>query len=136
MTVFSGRRLCGAVADEAKGESAHADACHCAMRRRWSGHCWASVNVTAADLRIVRGEEEENVGWFRSSEEAGRGFCKSCGSALFWRPDRHPDYSHLISISAGSLDAPTGGRLTKHIFVGSKGDYYDIADGLPRHEAY
>ena len=32
----------------------------------------------------------------------------------------------------GALDAPTGLRLGKHIFVADKGDYYDIADGLPQ----
>lgn len=131
---FSGRCLCGAVAYEARGEAAHADACHCSMCRRWSGHYWASVNVPAAALKFVRGED--NVGWHRSSDEVRRGFCKSCGSALFWHPDRHPDWSAMIAISAGSLDAPTGVALTKHIFVASKGDYYAIADGLPQKAAH
>ena len=26
--------------------------------------------------------------------------------------------------------APTGLRLTEHIFVGEKGDYYELSDGL------
>ncbi len=134
MTVFSGRCLCGSVAYEARGESPQVDACHCSMCRRWSGHYWASVNVNLADFRVVRGED--HLGWHRSSDAVSRGFCKCCGSALFWRPDRHPDHSHIIAVSAGSIDAPTGLRLSKHIFAASKGDYYDIADGLPRHEAF
>jgi hypothetical protein len=32
----------------------------------------------------------------------------------------------------GAFDAPTGTRLAMHIFVAEKGDYYDIADGLPQ----
>jgi hypothetical protein len=104
------------------------------MCRRWSGHYWASVNVPVAAFRVVSGAN--NIGWHRSSDEVRRGFCKSCGSALFWHPDRHAEYSHIIAISAGSLDAPTGVALTKHIFVGSKGDYYDIADGLPQKAAH
>jgi hypothetical protein len=32
----------------------------------------------------------------------------------------------------GALDTPTGTRLAIHIFVAEKGDYYDIADGLPQ----
>jgi hypothetical protein len=32
----------------------------------------------------------------------------------------------------GAFDAPTGTKLEMHIFVADKGDYYDIADGLPQ----
>ena len=35
-----------------------------------------------------------------------------------------------------AFDGPTGVRLAKHAFVGEKGDYYDICDGLPQHERY
>jgi hypothetical protein len=34
----------------------------------------------------------------------------------------------------GAFDQPTGTRLGKHIFVAEKGDYYDIADGLPQNQ--
>ena len=33
----------------------------------------------------------------------------------------------------GAFEKPTGTRLHMHIFVDDKGDYYDIADGLPQH---
>ena len=36
---------------------------------------------------------------------------------------------------AGAFDSPSGLTLTKHIFCADKGDYYEIADGLPRFEA-
>jgi hypothetical protein len=32
----------------------------------------------------------------------------------------------------GAFDSPTGTRVATHIFVAEKGDYYDIADGLPQ----
>ena len=35
-------------------------------------------------------------------------------------------------VALGCIDAPTGLRLERHIWVGDKGDYYDIADGLPQ----
>lgn len=34
----------------------------------------------------------------------------------------------------GAFDAPTDTRLAVHIFVADKGDYYDIADGLPQNQ--
>jgi hypothetical protein len=39
-----------------------------------------------------------------------------------------------ISISAETLDPPTGLRVASHWFVSRAGDYYDLPDGLPRHE--
>jgi hypothetical protein len=36
----------------------------------------------------------------------------------------------------GILDTPSGVHLAKHTFVGAKGDYYDITDGLPQSAAY
>jgi hypothetical protein len=32
----------------------------------------------------------------------------------------------------GAFDGPTGVKLTHHIYIDNKGDYYDIADGLPQ----
>ena len=34
----------------------------------------------------------------------------------------------------GVFDDPTGTSLCMHIFVSEKGDYYDIADGLPQNQ--
>jgi hypothetical protein len=75
-----------------------------------------------ASLKI---EGEENITWFRASEDARRGFCATCGSHLFW----HGNDSPRISIAAASIDQPTGLSLVKHIFCADKGDYYVIADG-------
>jgi hypothetical protein len=56
-----------------------------------------------------------------------RGFCATCGSNLFWDAG-----TERVSIFAGTLDAPTGLRLAGHIFCADKGDYYELADGLPQ----
>ncbi len=34
----------------------------------------------------------------------------------------------------GAFERPTGVRLEMHIHVADKGDYYDIADGLPQNQ--
>lgn len=131
---ISGRCLCGAVAFSAALDRPAVDACHCGQCRRWSGHYWASVNVNADTVKFDSGEA--NVGWFRSSDLVRRGFCRNCGSALFWHADKHPDYGHRMALAAGAIDAPTGLALKEHIFVADKGDYYDITDGLPQKGAY
>jgi hypothetical protein len=72
--------------------------------------------------------------WYRSSEKAQRGFCSVCGSALFWNPII--EGNEFIGVAMGAFEPPTGVRLAKHIFVGDKGDYHEIDDGLPQSQSY
>lgn len=123
--MLTGSCLCGAVHYETAAEPAAPSACHCTQCRKQSGHVWASSYVADADLTITG-----DVRWFQSSDKAKRGFCPTCGSALFWK---HDDDSFLC-FSAGSINGPTGLRLKAHIFTADKGDYYDIADDAPQKE--
>jgi hypothetical protein len=75
-------------------------------------------------------EGADNLKWFHSSAKVRRGFCSTCGSSLFWDPI-HKDW---IGIAMGAFDLPTETRLKVHIYVADKGDYYDIADGLPQNQ--
>ena len=68
--------------------------------------------------------------WYRTSEIAQRGFCRECGSSLFWKPDEQD----ATGILAGSLDQPTSLNTMGHIFVGEKPDFYEISDSLPQFE--
>ena len=121
-----GSCLCGAVRFAVEGDLPGPDACHCSMCRRQSGHYWASTDLPRSAVTI---EGEANVTWYRSSDKVRRGFCSICGSVLFFDP-LHRDW---IAIAMGAFDRPTGTRLAKHIFTADKGDYYEIADGLPQH---
>jgi hypothetical protein len=75
-------------------------------------------------------EGEENVTWYFSSEKVRRGFCATCGSSLFF----DPVHRNWIGIAMGAFDTPTNTKLALHIYVADKGDYYDIADGLPQNQ--
>jgi hypothetical protein len=125
--MHTGSCLCGAVKFRVEGELKPPDACHCSQCRKVSGHYWASTDVPRSALAV---EGEFNVAWYRSSEKAQRGFCSTCGATLFWDPI-HKD---TISIAMGAFDAPTGTKLAIHIFVADKGDYYEIADGVPQNQ--
>ena len=122
-----GSCLCGAVRFDVSSPLAPPDACHCSQCRKTSGHYWASTNVAPETLTLTG---EDNVSWYASSAKVRRGFCATCGSALFWDPIEKP----IISIAMGAFEAPTGTHLEMHIFTADKGDYYDIADGVPQHE--
>jgi hypothetical protein len=121
----SGGCLCGAVRYRVDGPLRPVVACHCRECRRQSGHYYAA---TQAPARAVEIEDAGTLTWYRSSAEAERGFCGRCGAALFFRVEERD----VLSILAGSLDAPTGLRLAGHIFTGEKGGYYPLDDGLPQ----
>lgn len=121
--MHEGSCLCGAVSFEIADTLKPPDACHCSQCRKQSGHFWASTNVSRDALTI---HGADHLTWFRSSKAVRRGFCSTCGSALFWDPTEHD----VIAVAMGALDAPTDTKLTAHIYVADKGDYYDIADGL------
>lgn len=123
--MLTGSCLCGAVRFTVEGELHAPDACHCTQCRKQSGHFWASADAPRAAVAI---EGEDAVTWYQSSEKVRRGFCSTCGSFLFWQPLTRDS----IAIAMGAFDKPTGLKLAKHIFVADKGDYYDIADGLPQ----
>jgi hypothetical protein len=123
---YKGGCLCGGVRYEVRGELRPVVACHCSQCRRTSGNFVTATNCAPADLVF---ESEKSLRWFRSSEAAERGFCGVCGGNLFWRPIG----GDHVSIMAGTLDAPTGLRLTKHIFVADKSDYYELNDHAEKH---
>lgn len=125
--MHKGACLCGAVSFEVAGALHPPDACHCSQCRKQSGHYWASTDVPRTALTV---HGAENLTWFRSSERVRRGFCSTCGSVLFWDPIKRDS----IAVAMGAFEPPTGTQLAMHIFVADKGDYYDIADGLPQNQ--
>lgn len=122
--MHTGSCLCGAVTFEVKSVLSAPTSCHCIQCRKHSGNYEASTNVPRGSVKI---NGAENLTWFQT-KKARRGFCSTCGSSLFWDP-LEKDWT---SIAMGAFDGPTNTKLVKHIFVANKGDYYDIADGLPQ----
>lgn len=134
-TKLNGQCLCGAIVFSVESDDLdHPSACHCSQCRKWSGHYWATVNAPHAKMTVSKGEDK--LKWYRASDYARRGFCSDCGSSLFWNADGLEKHKNRIAIALGALNAPTGVKLREHIFVADKGDYYDIADGLPQKETY
>ena len=124
-----GQCLCGAVRYSVTGGLRPVIACHCSQCRRATGNY---MTATAAMRETLIVDGAENITWFTSSDTARRGFCRVCGSNLFWEGKDLP----YISITAGSLDNPTGLTLDRHIYVADKGDYYRIADGVAQSQEF
>ncbi len=115
-----GKCLCGAVQFSAVPTSAETAVCHCDMCRRWAAGpffavgCGDSVAFDAADDLAV----------FRSSEWAERGFCRKCGTSLFWRLHGAGDYH----VSLPAFDDIDDVVFTTEIFIDQKPGYFDFAN--------
>lgn len=122
---------CGEVTFSVIGPLSPTVACHCSQCRKTSGHYWAATEVPSTNLSLIK---DRGLKWYRSSDQARRGFCVGCGSSLFWEADGEG----TINIGAGTLDDLPSGATTfaKHIFMADKGTYYDVADGLPQSDAW
>ena len=123
-----GSCLCGNVKFEVAGKLGSVLFCHCSQCRKQTGLYYATTNAMTEDFTFLSGEGE--ITWYQASSMAKRGFCRNCGSALFWKPEPEKDY---ISILAGAFDNPTGLNPTRHIYCESRGDFYEIKDGLPQY---
>ncbi len=115
-----GTCLCGAVTISAKAMSNNIGACHCNMCQKWAGSPLMAVDC-GIDISI---QGEENVTIFNSSDWAERGFCKTCGSNLFYRLKQDKKYF----LPVGLLDDAEGLILSHQIFIDEKPSYYHFAN--------
>ncbi|MGG9998603.1 GFA family protein [Pseudovibrio ascidiaceicola] len=127
--MVNGKCDCGKVSFQVEEVRDTVTVCHCSQCRRTSGHVWASTYASYENLAFT---SDEGLTWYGSSNFAKRGFCKFCGSSLFYKMN----HKNSIAIAAGCLDAPTNLKIGKHIFVKDKGDYYEITDGAPQIERF
>lgn len=116
----SGQCLCGTVHLNARLEKLEVDACHCDMCRRWSGG--PMLAVSAGDS--VRLENENHVSVYGSSDWAERGFCKHCGTHLFYRLKSQPHYA----LPVGLLDEGPDWNFKAEIYIEEKPDFYAFAN--------
>lgn len=129
--VTTGGCLCGEVRYEISGSLRSIVNCHCSKCRRFHGNFAAYTSIAYETLRLTN---ESGLRWYRSvtdeTPDVHRGFCRQCGSSLFW----HPKGRKYIAVAAGSLDEPTGLKTIGHIWLSQRSDFYEIADDLPRFE--
>ena len=116
---------CGAVEFDVSGPFGESIACHCASCRKTSGHFWVAFSVDKSSLRLGSGDA---LSWYESADGVRRGFCAECGSSLFYEFTDHK----FVGVAGGSIDGPTGQKLSGHIFTDQMGDYYDLSDSLPK----
>jgi hypothetical protein len=100
MPVLVGGCQCGAVRYALYSEPTNPNVCYCRMCQKAFGNFFAALaGVPLGDFAWSKGQPAT----FRSSEAAERGFCRDCGTPLFFR---YVDKDR-IAVSLGSLDDPS-----------------------------
>lgn len=126
-TSYRGTCLCGRVRFHYRPPSLWCGHCHCTMCQRAHGApivTW--VGVPEGQFVLDAGDD---LRWYHSSEEAERGFCRECGSTLFFRSTRWPGEMHIVrSNLEGEIDREPSG----HAYWESRVSWLQPADDLPR----
>lgn len=105
--------LCGAVRLEFDLPSLWCAHCHCSMCRRAHGAGFVTwVGVATGRFRVVSGEEM--LSRYRSSAEAVRSFCSSCGSTLLFESQKWPGEVHVV---LANVDTPIDRDPENHAFA-------------------
>ncbi|BAZ44471.1 hypothetical protein NIES4102_14800 [Chondrocystis sp. NIES-4102] len=120
MSEIQGSCLCGSVNLSTAKINPHIAACHCNMCRKWGGG--ALLGVECNDDISFSGEE--NIAVYQSSQWAERGFCKQCGSHLFYRLKENNHYF----IPAGIFDQSEDLLFDLQVFIEEKPEYYSFAN--------
>jgi hypothetical protein len=98
--------------------------CHCRMCQRATGGLFlASAGVPLAQFAWTRGQPAV----FRSSSVAERGYCRDCGTPLFFRylaKDK-------IDVTIGSLDDPAAAKPASQVGVESRVPWWRELFDLP-----
>jgi hypothetical protein len=122
--VITGGCQCGAVRYALHAEPTKPSICHCRMCQKAFGNYVAPlVGVRMGELAWTRGDP----GRFRSSDAVERGFCRDCGTPLFYRKlDRD-----RISVAIGSLDEPDRVAPAIQYGIENKSRHFDGLPTLP-----
>ena len=117
---INGKCLCGAVVISANQAGSDVGACHCGSCRRWGGGPFLEVDCGS----YVEFSGADHIAIYNSSDWAERGFCRQCGTHLFYRLKENQQ--HLIP--AGLLDDDSKRRFRTQVFIDEKPDYYRFAN--------
>ncbi len=115
-----GSCLCGAVKITANTLSEAVGACHCQTCRKWGGGPLLAVDG-GTDISIT-GDEKITI--YDSSEWADRGFCKGCGTHLFYRLKQNQQYI----LPAGLFGDDHDFLFDHQVFVDEQPGYYQFAN--------
>lgn len=128
--MLNGKCECGAVRYRVEDAFRYAMNCHCSRCRAATGSAFkAFAGIEREKLELTNGADGLLV---HGDDDLNDTRCAACGSLLY-SVVRDGAYVH---VALGSLLDDPSIRPTKHIFVGSKAPWFEIADDLPQFDEY
>ncbi|MFB9262604.1 GFA family protein [Bradyrhizobium erythrophlei] len=121
---FSGGCACGAVRYTISAEPIRGFQCQCRDCQRDTGGGHSSVFVFARDALTVTGEVREIARTSDGGTIKRKGFCPSCGSPIYNKPDKSPEF---VGIYVGGLDDASAFKPAVALFC-SRGYAWDHLD--------
>ena len=112
--------LCGKVSLKIQKLKDEFIVCHCDTCKKWNGGpqfampCGTDVEVQGA----------EYLAEFTSSPWAKRGFCRNCGTHLYFKMNHSGSYNILLG--ALNLDKKENLHMSMQYFIDLKPDYYSF----------
>ena len=116
----SGACLCGKVEFEFELDKKRYSACHCSTCRSWGGGPLLAVGGATA----VKFSGKDQISRYDSSDWAERGFCKNCGSHLFYKLKKGDSYN----IPVGIVDQTDEFKLSMQFFIDKKPESYSFEE--------
>ena len=128
----TGGCMCGSIRFEATGQPFWIGYCHCRMCQQASGGPFIFyVDFWRNDVIYTQGAPTI----YKSSSWGERGFCKNCGTPIFFQYQDVPLLSdkrrNLVGFTIGCLDDPSPYQATEHMGVESRLPNVEIVDDLP-----
>jgi hypothetical protein len=126
---WRGSCYCNAVRYAVRGPVKFVAHDHCSICRRIAGAAfvtWCGFREDRFQLRAG----SDALASFASTPDATRGFCRRCGSHLFFRSSRWPGEVH---VTLASIHDPKGLVPKAHVFASDRATWCALPDdGLPR----
>jgi hypothetical protein len=127
---YTGSCLCGAVRYELTAELGAIEVCYCQMCRKASGGPLAT-NAPIAREAVHLSAGRELLAEYESSPGEKRVFCGRCGSPIYSQRVAKPG---VVRIRVGTINEPLNVRPAASYYIGSKCNWWEIHDALPRFE--
>lgn len=120
----SGGCQCGAVRYHVSAVLDSSHICHCRMCQKAAGNFFvALIGVPRDAISWTRGEPAA----FKSSGKAARGFCRDCGTPLYY----HYFESRHLNLTTGSFDDPAQFPPQIQFGIEARMPWFGTLPGLP-----
>lgn len=128
--MITGACFCGGIKYQIDGELTDPRSCHCSRcRKAFSAQASAYALVGAGTFSWMQGADLLTS--YVNVRGEGLQFCKTCGSTLCGVVG-----GEVHGVTLGCVDGDPKLKLARHIFVGSKATWEEIAEGVPQYEEY